>query len=237
MVTFKIDNKVVEAREGEYLLDVARRNGFAIPTLCHHESLGSDGRCRLCVVEVKTKWRKRIVTSCLFPVSKDLEKVYTQSDDVKLVRRTVLELLLARCPESDVLKSIGKQYGVTEVRYPEDPDKGKCILCNLCVRTCENIVGVSAIGVSGKGPNKKITPPFNEASEACIGCGACVAVCPTGHIFMEDKNGVRLIWKKRFELAKCPKCGRYHAPVEQLQFISKKTNVPMDSLLICTNCR
>ncbi len=237
MVKFKIDNKVVEAKEGEYLLDVARRYGFSIPTLCHHEALGSDGRCRVCVVEVKTRWRKRIVTSCLFPVSKDIEEVYTASEDVKLVRRTVLELLLARCPESDVIRYMAAKYGITEPRYKKDTDKGKCILCNMCVRTCENIVGVSAIGIIGKGPEKKISPPFREASDACIGCGACVAVCPTGHIFMEDKDGIRLIWRKRFELAVCPKCGRYHAPVEQLEFISKKTNVPMEELLVCTNCR
>lgn len=237
MITFKIDNKVVHAEEGEYLLDVARRNGFVIPTLCHHESLGSDGRCRLCVVEVKAKGRSRIVTSCLFPVSKDIEEVSTESEDVRLVRRTVLELLLARCPDSELLHYLGRQYGVSKVRYQADTDKGKCILCNLCVRTCEGIVGVSAIGVSGKGPTKKITPPFGEASDACIGCGACVAVCPTGHILMEDKDGVRLIWNKRFELARCPRCNRYHAPIEQLEFISKKTNVPLEDLMVCPSCR
>ncbi len=238
MIKFKIDDKVVEANEGEYLLDVAKRYGFDIPTLCHHETLGSEGRCRLCVVEVKAKGRKKVVTSCLYPVSKDIEEVDTHSEDVNLVRKTVLELLLARNPESDVIQYMAKKYaGITEPRYNKDTDKGKCILCNLCVRTCENIVGVSAIGIIGKGPNKKIAPPFMEASDACIGCGACVAVCPTGHIFMEDKDGIRLIWRKRFELAVCPVCKRYHAPIEQLKFISKKTNVPLEELMVCPDCR
>jgi NADH dehydrogenase/NADH:ubiquinone oxidoreductase subunit G len=105
------------------------------------------------------------------------------------------------------------------------------------VRTCESIVGVSAIGTSGKGPAKKVTTPFDEPSDVCIGCGACVVVCPTGHIYMEDKSGVRTIWKKQFELARCPKCGRYHAPVEQLQFISQKSGTPVDELLVCQDCK
>lgn len=236
MVEFKINGKQVKAEKGETVLAVAIREGFVIPTLCHHDVLGADGRCRLCVVEVQRGNRKRIVTSCLYPVEDGIN-VFTESDDVKLVRKTVLELLLARCPSSEVIQYLAKQYDVNNVRYAKDNDKGKCILCNTCVKTCETLVGVAALGMTGKGPLKKVSTPFDEPSEVCIGCGACVVACPTGHIYMEDRNGFRTIWRKKFELARCPVCGRHHAPVEQLEFISKKSGVAIEELRICQNCK
>ena len=236
MVEFKINGRQVRAEKCETILDVAKREGFEIPTLCHHDVLGADGRCRLCVVELRRGKRKRIVASCLYPVEDGIE-IFTQTEDVKLVRKTVLELLLARCPSSDVIAYLAKQYGVNIVRYTKDNDKGKCILCNTCVKTCENIVGVSAISLTGKGPFKRVSTPFDEPSEVCIGCGACAVACPTEHIYMEDRNGFRTIWRKKFELARCPVCGRYHAPVEQLEFISKISKTAMDELLICQDCK
>jgi NADH dehydrogenase/NADH:ubiquinone oxidoreductase subunit G len=236
MVEFVINGKTVKAEKGETILDVARREGFDIPTLCYHDTLGSDGRCRLCMVEVQRGNRKRIVTSCLYPVEDGIE-VFTESSDVLLVRKAVLELLLARCPESEVVRYIAKEHGVNDTGYAKDNDKGKCILCNLCVKTCEFNVGVTALGMSGKGPQKKVTTPYGEPSHDCIGCGACVAICPTGHIYMEDRDGVRMIWNKRFELARCPKCNRYHAPVEQLEFIATKSGTPIEQLLICPDCK
>lgn len=236
MVEFKINGRQVRAEKGETILDVAKREGFEIPTLCHHDVLGADGRCRLCVVELRRGKRKRIVASCLYPVEDGIE-IFTQAEDVKLVRKTVLELLLARCPSSDVIAYLAKQYGVNIVRYTKDNDKGKCILCNTCVKTCENIVGVSAISLTWKGPFKRVSTPFDEPSEVCIGCGACAVACPTEHIYMEDRNGFRTIWRKKFELARCPVCGRYHAPVEQLEFISKISKTAMDELLICQDCK
>jgi len=235
-VEFTINGKRVLASKGETILDVARREGFVIPSLCHHEVLGSDGRCRLCVVEVQRGKRKRIVTSCLYTAENGIE-VFTESPDVQLVRKTVLELLLARCPEAETIQYLARQYGVHDTRYVKDKDKGKCILCGICVRTCETIVGVTALSMSGKGPLKKVTTPFDEPSSVCIGCGACVIACPTGHIYMEDNNGIRTIWRKKFELAKCPKCGRYHAPLEQLEYIAKKSGTSLDELLICQDCK
>ena len=73
MVEFVINGKTVRAEKGEMILDVARREGFDIPTLCYHETLGSDGRCRLCMVEVQKGNRKRMVTSCLYPVENGIE--------------------------------------------------------------------------------------------------------------------------------------------------------------------
>jgi NADH dehydrogenase/NADH:ubiquinone oxidoreductase subunit G len=236
VIEFRINGKIVKANEGETILDVARREGFDIPTLCHHETLGSDGRCRLCMVEVLKGKRKRAVASCLYQAESGIE-VLTDTEDVRLIRATILELFLARNPASDVVRRLAAEYGVRETRYSKDNDKGKCVLCNSCVKTCETIVGVTALCLSGKGPLKKVTTPFDEPSDVCIGCGACFAACPTGHIYMEDRKGVRTIWKKQFELARCPRCGRYHAPFMQLEFIAEKSGTPLEQLLICQDCR
>ncbi|MBU2253117.1 MAG: (2Fe-2S)-binding protein, partial [Proteobacteria bacterium] len=151
MVNLTIDNRKIEAEAGQFILDVARENGIVIPTLCSHESIEPTGSCRLCVVEARQGKKTRIVTSCLYPVAKGMI-VDTRSERVMNVRRLVLQLLLARCPGSEQLKEMAAEMGVeAEPRFVPDTDNVKCILCRMCVRTCEKVVGVSAIGFSYRG--------------------------------------------------------------------------------------
>ena len=162
MVNFIIDGKKVEAEEGATVLQVARKNGITIPTLCCHESVAPSGACRLCVVEVKKGKRTRIVTSCLYPVDEGIV-VETKTERVLNVRRLVMQLLMARCPESDVLKNMAKEMGIEpQPAFHPETDKGKCVLCRLCVKACEDVVGVSAIGLSGRGKDKKVGPPSSR---------------------------------------------------------------------------
>jgi len=239
MVNLVIDGKKIEAEEGTTILTAARSNGIDIPTLCYHEALEPSGACRLCVVEIGKGSRKRIVTSCIYPAEEGLV-VDTKSERVLGVRRLVLELLMARCPTSDVVQKMAAELGVSpQERFQPDADKGKCVLRRLCVKTCEDVVGASAIGFSFRGKDKVVGPPFVEDSKACIGCGACAYVCPTGHIEMTVGNGgaERKIWGRTFKMMPCSVCGRYFAPEDQLRSISEKTGVPMENLLVCTNCR
>jgi len=239
MVNLTIDNKKIEAEAGKTILEVARENGIVIPTLCAHESLEPTGSCRLCVVEVKHGKRTRIVTSCLYEVAEGLI-VDTKSERVKAARSLVLQLLLARCPQSEQLQAMAKEMGVEpEPRFTPDKDSNKCILCRMCVRTCEKIVGVSAIGFSYRGTEKNVCTPFQEDSVACIGCGACAYVCPTGHIEMEttESGDARKIWGRTFKMKTCKVCGRYFAPEDQLTYISKKTGTSADDLAVCVSCR
>jgi len=237
MVNLTVDGKNISAPKGTMLLEAIRGAGISIPTLCAHEAVSRSGACRLCVVEIKKGNRTRIVTSCLYGVEDGLV-VNTKSDRVLNVRRLVMELLLARCPESDVLQKLAKELGVEpQSRFVADTDKGKCILCRSCVRVCEEVVGVSAIGLFARGPHKTVGTPYNEKSDVCIGCGACVYVCPTGHIEMTSTEDKRKIWGRTFKMQACTKCGKFFAPVDQLKFISKKTGTPLSELTVCTECR
>jgi NADH dehydrogenase/NADH:ubiquinone oxidoreductase subunit G len=237
MVNFTVDGKNISALKGTMLLEAIRGAGISIPTLCAHESVSRSGACRLCVVEIKKGNRTRIVTSCLYGAEEGLI-VNTKSDRVLNVRRLVMELLLARCPESEVIQKMAKELCVEpQARFITDTDKGKCVLCRSCVRVCEEIVGVSAIGLFARGSHKTVGTPYNEKSDACIGCGACVYVCPTGHIEMTSTGDKRKIWGRTFKMQTCDKCGKYFAPVDQLKFISKKTGVSLSELTVCTECR
>ena len=239
MVNLTIDNKKIEAEAGQTILEVARENGVVIPTLCSHESIEPSGSCRLCVVEIKHGKRTRVVTSCLYPVAEGLI-VDTKSERVMNVRHLVLQLLLARCPESEQLKEMAAEMGVgAEPRFTPDKDNVKCILCRMCVRTCEKVVGVSAIGFSYRGTDKKVCTPFQEESVTCIGCGACAYICPTGHIEMEttEAGDSRTIWGRTFKMATCKVCGRYFAPEDQLKYISRTADVPLENLATCISCR
>jgi bidirectional [NiFe] hydrogenase diaphorase subunit len=239
MINLTIDNKKIEAEVGQTILEAARENGIVIPTLCSNEALEPSGACRMCVVEVKHGKRTRIVTSCLYPVAEGLT-VETKSERVLDVRSLVLQLLLARCPESVQLKEMAAEMGVeAEPRFTPDKDSTRCILCRMCVRTCEKVVGVSAIGFSYRGTEKNVCTPFQEDSVSCIGCGACAYICPTGHIEMEttESGDTRTIWGRTFTMATCKVCGRYFAPEDQLKYIGKTTGVPAENLAVCISCR
>jgi len=239
MVTFNIDGREFTAEEGQTILQVARENGIDIPTLCHHEAIEPYGACRLCIVEISKGKRTKIVTSCLYPVEEGLE-VKTNSPRVISNRKMLVELLLARCSKNKVIKELASQMGIEQSMIkPEYLEDNDCMVCGLCVRTCEQVVGVSAISLVNRGITKEPAAPFLEAARDCIGCGSCYYVCPTGAIKMEDRNGTRFIynWKVEFKLKKCKVCGNYWAPEKQLEYIRQKWNLPQDFFDICPTCK
>jgi heterodisulfide reductase subunit A len=181
MATLIIDGQEIHAEEGQTILEVARENGIEIPTLCYHPLLEPYGACRLCTVEVIRRGGSRLETSCTHPAWDGLE-VKTKSPAVVEARKVILELLLSRCPNVELIQNLAREYGVTEPPFPTDRPEEKCILCGLCVRTCHELVRADVLNFSECGPERRVGPPFLEKTRQCIGCGACVIMCPTGAI-------------------------------------------------------
>jgi heterodisulfide reductase subunit A len=178
MPRLTINDVPVEVEEGAKLLTAIERAGARVPTLCHHKALTPYGACRLCVVEVHAPGRPPAVqASCSYPALDGIS-VFTHSDRVVRARRIVTELLLARCPDAEVVRRIAAELGVRDTRIRKKHDD--CIYCGLCVRMCQQRMGRGAIGFSGRGPRKKLEPPFGKHNPACWTCGACNFICPTG---------------------------------------------------------
>ncbi len=203
MVTFKINGRAVQAPAGSYILESIRELGLDIPALCDHPSLEPYGACRLCIVEVThPEWRghARIVTSCNYPVREGLE-VSTNAPKVLETRRELLDMLLARCPENEVVRDVARKYAgldkatIEPVREPSD-----CIMCGLCVRVCEDL-SVGVLGHRNRGADREVAPP--EPPENCVGCGACALVCPTGCIEFTREKGRWSIWEQDFSIPYC----------------------------------
>jgi len=187
MVRLKIDGQQYEAEAGQTILEVARRAGIQIPTLCYHPALEPYGACRLCTVEIRWGRRSSLETACTYPVRDGIE-VETMSPAVIQTRRMILELLLARCPNVPVIQELALEYGIRESRFPTDNPDEDCIMCGLCVRVCNELVGAGAINFADRGINRVVGPPFLQKTRDCIGCGACTIVCPTGAIRIVDEE-------------------------------------------------
>jgi NADH dehydrogenase/NADH:ubiquinone oxidoreductase subunit G len=234
----RINGIECQAQHGEYILEIARRNDILIPSLCHDEALAGQACCRICLVEVIENGWSNVVTSCVYPVLKEID-VITDSEKLQNMRRTLLMLLLARAPESEVIQKLAEGYNVSPVpRFAGDVNE-KCILCNLCVSACDKL-GASAISTVNRGITKKVTTPFDEPTLACIGCGSCATICPTSAINVMDEDGKRVIWDKEFELIACSNCGKAYATAEQLAYFNKRLTIQLDAYggdHLCETCR
>lgn len=209
--TLVIDGVNVSARADQTVLEVARENNIAIPTLCHLDGLSEMGACRLCLVEVKGS--PKLNPSCVLKVEEGME-VTTSTDRLRHYRQTILEMLFAErnhvCSVCVVnghceLQSLGQSQGLTHVRLPyRNPklevdasherfllDHNRCILCTRCVRVCAEIEGAHIWDVSGRGIDSLLIADLHQpwGESACTRCGKCVQVCPTGALSDKSKVG------------------------------------------------
>jgi bidirectional [NiFe] hydrogenase diaphorase subunit len=202
-VPVTLDGEEVLAFEGETILDLARREGVPIPSLCYLEGLSIHGGCRLCVVE--TAGDHRLKPACATEVAADLE-VRTTSPALRDHRRRIVELLFSEgthicavCVSSGAceLQTLATDHGVDHIHYDQPfprndvdashpkyvLDRDRCVLCTRCVRVCDEIEGAHVWDIAQRGTDSKLIAeldvPWGSAS-SCTWCGKCVAVCPTG---------------------------------------------------------
>ena len=179
MINLTIDNREVSVEEGTTILQAAESLGIKIPTLCYHKALSPYGACRVCMVEVIENGRSKMHASCQYP-ARDGSMVRTNSEEVIRTRKIMVELLLARCPDSEKVKELALELGVGAPRISKKNED--CLLCGLCVRMCQERMGQTAIGFTNRGPERKVTTPFEELSAVCMGCSSCKSVCPAGGV-------------------------------------------------------
>ena len=222
-----------ECEKGEYILQIARRNGIEIPTLCHHDAFAGQGCCRLCIVEVVTKGRGRIVVSCVYPVDGECE-VYTDNERVRRQRGMILRLLETRAPESPEIKALCEKYNAPKIDRFIKIDGSKCIMCGLCVKACAEL-SVGAISTVNRGVTKEIATPYHEPSSVCVGCGSCAHVCPTGAIEISETPDTRTIWDRTFKLVHCSCCGAVIGTEEEVAYAARRADEEFDGL--CNTCR
>ena len=236
--TIKIDGKPVSVREGTTILEAGRKLGIEIPNLCFHPALEPYGVCRVCIVELRRGKRVRVVTACNFPIQGDDLEVFTNSEMIERDRRTVIELLLARCWSSPVVREFAAQFGIFDTELEKTIGE-ECTLCGRCVNVCRDLIGRAAIGFESRGSERKTASPFGQPSQDCIGCGACVYVCPTGCITMEDLPENRMIdrWMIEMPLLKCRGCGKHFGTVQQLELLKNRHPSTRLYLEKCPECR
>ena len=221
-----IDSSDIIAEKGMTILEAALKNGIYIPHLCYHPDLKPSGACRLCLVEMEDG---ELVTACRVPVKKGMV-VRTKSSKVDKVLHPIVEVLIANHhPDYRGYPSSGQgelqrimahlhidRKRLQRLRLPTeklardtsnpffDFDPNGCVLCGICVHTCEDIAGVSAINFISRGYKTKVAPfgdkPF--AQSRCESCGECVIRCPVGALIPKNvqrpKHEVRSV---------CPYCG------------------------------
>ncbi len=217
----KLDGRDICTTENITILDLARKNGVIIPTLCYLEGLTPVGICRLCLVEVKGI--SRLLPACTTKVDDGME-IITASERLNLYRKMILQLIFAErnhvcsvCVSNKhcELQSLSVTLGITHINYPyrfpklwvdsSHPrfviDHNRCILCSRCVRVCGEIEGVHTWDIMWRGINGRVITDMNQpwgTSKTCTSCSKCVNVCPTGALAEKNKSAGEMIKKKEF---------------------------------------
>ena len=235
--TFKItiDSTPYEAHEGKTLLQVMRKNGIQVPTLCYHEALQPIGACKLCGVEVLGRSGKpKILLSCVIKAREGIE-IRTKGEHVEKARRAAFQNLLAMAPQSKRIRDLAEANGV-----PLGPMADGCIRCRLCIGVCKEIVGVGALRMADRGGHRFIVP----LEGVCIGCSTCANICPTGAIRMKDEGDLRTIFIRDEviginKLERCEACGRFFASRKFIKHVDRQTTdhaAVKEHHLYCQSC-
>ena len=209
-ITLTVDGQDIRTTPGTTVLDAASAAGIYIPNLCHHPDLKPVGVCRLCMVEIAGRGT---VLSCLTPTEQGMV-VRTESPEINKVRLVAAELLIVNhqpdcltCGKNNrcTLQRIATYVGIDDQRLARlrrtaktspvdssnpffDFDPNQCVLCGVCVRTCDEIVGVNALDFAFRGFNTTIRTFGDQkwVDSRCVSCGECVVRCPVGALLPKE---------------------------------------------------
>ncbi|MBH1962779.1 MAG: formate dehydrogenase subunit alpha [Comamonadaceae bacterium] len=234
LVTLEIDGADVTVPKGTSLMRAALDAGVQVPKLCATDSLEPFGSCRLCLVEIEG--RRGYPASCTTPAEPGM-KVRTQSPKLQQLRKGVMELYISDHPLDCLtcaangdceLQDMAGVTGLREVRYgvgeqyggkhhlnlqkdESNPyfsfDSSKCIVCNRCVRACEETQGTFALTISGRGFESRVSAGQDQSfmESDCVSCGACVQACPTATL--QEKSVIQLGQAEHSVITTCAYCG------------------------------
>jgi len=255
-ITFTLNNEAVEAKQGETILQAARREGVDIPHLCYSDGLATAGNCRACVVEIDGE-RVLAPSCCRYP--SEGMKVSSDNERARRSQSLVLELLRGEvgtashskhseldhwCQEHAISESRfgGRAQPKADISHPAIAvNMESCIQCTRCVRACREEQNNDVIGLAFRGAHAQIVFDLGDdmGASSCVGCGECVQACPTGALMPANQVGLQEIDKKVDSV--CPYCGvgcllTYHVKDNRIQYVTGRDG-PANKGRLCVKGR
>jgi len=229
VIKLNIDGREVKGKRGQTILEVAVENGIYIPTLCYHPKISKTGACRVCIVRVNDRMLR---TACTEPIMDDM-KVVTEDEGIIKNRKFVLELLLMEGDHNCLycesngnceLQTLVQKYNAgpiedTSLRHKREIDfsssnalkrnEMRCILCQRCVKTCNEIQMCRVWGTCERGSETHLIADDDKriGESSCVKCGQCVQMCPTGALSFQTVLGTGQNWELTKESSICIYCG------------------------------